>query len=99
MADTAKSATIGLISNAKFTIAGIDLSLQVHVVRQAPFQALLGRSFFAVTECKTKDCTSGDQHIMLSDPNNRNHHSKVATGIQNMLQNMLQQGFQRTSRN
>ncbi|KAL5478646.1 hypothetical protein ACEPAI_1923 [Sanghuangporus weigelae] len=99
MADTAKSATIGLIPNAKFMIAGIELSLQVHVVRQAPFRALLGRPFFTVMECKTKDYTSGDQHITLSDPNDRSRHSKVATGIRNMLRNASQQGFQQTSRN
>ncbi|KAL5526227.1 hypothetical protein ACEPAG_7566 [Sanghuangporus baumii] len=64
MADMAKSATIGLIPNAKFTIAGIELSLQVHVVRQAPFQALLGCPFFAITECETKDYTSGIRNML-----------------------------------
>ncbi|KAL5532503.1 hypothetical protein ACEPAF_6073 [Sanghuangporus sanghuang] len=98
-ADAARSSTIGMISNAKFTIAGIDVSLQVQVVPNAPFQALLGRPFFAITECETKDYTSGDQHITLTDPNDRRKQSKVATGIRTIARGPLPKGFPQASRN
>ena len=98
-ADTAKSSTLGLIPNAKFTIANVDIILQVQVVRQAPFQVLLGRPFFAVTECATKDFVSGDQHITLTDPTNRSRQCKVATGIRNVTREVSTQGFRKTSRN
>ena len=98
-ANTAKSATLGLIPNTKFTIAAIDVMLQVQVVRQAPFQVLLGRPFFAVTECETKDFVSGDQHITLTDPHDKSRQCKVATGIRNVTREIATQGFRETSRN
>ena len=98
-ADTAKSSTLGLIPNAKFTIANIDVILQVQVVRQAPFQVLLGRPFFAVTECETKDFVSGDQYVTLTDPTDRSRQCKVATGIRNVTREVSTQGFRKTSRN
>lgn len=80
-ADTGKSTTLGMIENAKFTIGGVDVMLQVQVVRHAPFEALLGRPFFAITECETKDFLSGDQHLTLTDPANRDRKCTVATGV------------------
>ncbi|KAL5536583.1 hypothetical protein ACEPAF_405 [Sanghuangporus sanghuang] len=98
-ADAARSSTIGMISNAKFMIAEIDVLLQVQVVPNAPFQALLGRPFFTIMECETKDYTSGDQHITLTDLNDHRKQSKVATGIQMIVRGPLPKGFLQVSRN
>lgn len=80
-ADAGKSSTLGRIRDARFRVAGVDLKLQVQVVSVAPFEVLLGRPFFALTKCETKDFLSGDQHITITDPRDRNRRSKVSTGI------------------
>ncbi|EJC97576.1 uncharacterized protein FOMMEDRAFT_43675, partial [Fomitiporia mediterranea MF3/22] len=67
-ADSGQAPTLGAVENVKINIAGVDIALQAQVVRQAPFEALLGRPFFAITECETKDFINGDQSITLSDP-------------------------------
>lgn len=92
-ADSGRSSTLGVIQDAKFAVAGIEVKLQIHVVRQAPFEVLLGRPFFSITECETKDFVSGDQHITLTDPRDRNRRCKVATGIRTYARVAEQQGF------
>lgn len=91
-ADANKSLTLGMIRDAKFTIAGIDVVLQVQVVSKAPFEALLGRPFFAVTECETKDFRDGNQLVTLTDPIDRSKRSKICTGIR-MFNRPDEQGF------
>ena len=85
-ADTGKSSTLGTIQNMRFLIAGIELRLQVQVVRNTPFEVLLGRLFFALTECETKDFVSRDQHITLMDPSNRARWCKVVTSVRTYIQ-------------
>lgn len=80
-ADTGKSPTLGVVQNARLRIAGVVVMLQIHVVRNAPFEILLGRPFFAVTECETKDFENGDQYITLTDPMNCSRRCQIATGI------------------
>ena len=92
-ADSGRSSTLGVIQDAKFAVAGIEVKLQIHVVRQAPFEVLLGRPFFSITECETKDFVSGDQHITLTDPRDSNRRCKVATGIRTYARVAEQQGF------
>ena len=91
-ADSGKSETLGLVNNLRFNIAGIDVELQVHVVRVAPFEVLLGRPFFAATECETKDFANGDQHITITDPNDSQVRRKVATKFKRYFQE--ETGFQ-----
>lgn len=68
-ADSNQSTTAGLVENLKFSLGGIDLLLQAHVVDGAPFDILLGRPFFRFTECQTKDHIDGTQDLTLTCPN------------------------------
>jgi hypothetical protein len=49
----------------------IDIYLQVQVMPNAPYDILLGRPFYALTECITKDFANRDQHLTVTDPNTR----------------------------
>lgn len=79
-ADSNQSVTAGVVENLKFSLGGIDLHLQVHVVDGAPFDILVGRPFFRFTECHTKDYTDGSQELTLTCPNTGNVQT-VATRI------------------
>jgi hypothetical protein len=61
--------THGRLRNICFTFDNIDIYLQVQVMPNAPYDILLGRPFYALTECITKDFANGDQHLTITDPN------------------------------
>jgi hypothetical protein len=61
--------THGRLQNVWFTIDDIDIYLQVQVMPNTPYDILLGRSFYALAECITKDFANGDQHLTITDPN------------------------------
>lgn len=94
-ANTGQVQTMGVIKGVKFRIAGINLSLHAHVVQNCPFEILLGRPFFALTECETKDFKSGDQHITITDPDDESQRRKIATSVRGYLgQHPYCPGFQ-----
>lgn len=68
-ANSQHDVTAGLIEDLKFNIGGLELYMKVHVVENAPFEILMGRPFFKLTGCITKDYTSGDQELTLTCPN------------------------------
>ena len=68
-ATTAKDPTMGRLANVRFNFHGLEVMLQVQVVRNAPCEVLLGRPFFTLTSCITRDFMDGNQHITLADPN------------------------------
>ena len=68
-ANKSKEDTLGVVENARLKIGGIEFRLQIHVVGDAPFDILLGRPFFALASCVTRDQMSGDQSVALTDPN------------------------------
>jgi hypothetical protein len=57
------------LHNIRFTFDDIDIYLQVQVMPNTPYNILLGRPFYALTECITKDFANGDQHLTVTDPN------------------------------
>jgi hypothetical protein len=63
--------THGRLRNIRFTFDDIDIYLQVQVMPNAPYDILLGRPFYALTECTTKDFANSDQHLTVTDPNTR----------------------------
>jgi hypothetical protein len=63
--------THGCLRNIRFTFDDIDIYLQVQVMPNTPYDILLGRLFYALTECITKDFANGDQHLTITDPNTR----------------------------
>lgn len=60
--------TIGMIDYLNITFGDIRVPLKVQVVETAPFEILLGRPFFALTQCTTQDFRDGEQHVTLTDP-------------------------------
>lgn len=67
-ADKSKSASLGKIPAIRLRVGTVELTMQAHVVNDAPFEVLIGRPFFAATECQTSDQKTGDQHLILTDP-------------------------------
>ena len=67
-ANTSRSTTLGAIPNVSMSIGDLELSVYVHIVEEAPFEVLLGRPFFVLTTCETKDTEDGGQVLRISDP-------------------------------
>ena len=67
-ANSSKSSTLGAIPNVSMTIGDLELTVYVHIVEEAPFEVLLGRPFFVLTKCETKDTEDGGQVLRLTDP-------------------------------
>jgi hypothetical protein len=57
------------LCNICFTFDNIDIYLQLQVMPNAPYNILLCRPFYALTECITKDFANSDQHLTITDPN------------------------------
>ena len=70
-ANKTKSETMGVLENLKISVGPVELRLQVQVMKDAPYDMLLGRPFYALAQCVTKDYTSGDQYITITDPNTK----------------------------
>ena len=69
-ANETKDSTIGEIEHLKVAIGPMTIMLTMQVVEKAPYQLLLGRPFYSLTSCLTRDYPSGEQEITLTDPNN-----------------------------
>ena len=93
-ANKTKSATMGLLENLQVTIGPVELCLQVQVMKDAPYDMLLGRPFYSLAECVTKDFSSGEQYLTMRDPNSgreitvptRNRVRKKAPGVRQDFQ-------------
>jgi hypothetical protein len=70
-ANSTVTETHGCLRNIQFTFNDISIYLQVQVMPNAPYDILLGRLFYALMECITKDFANGDQHLTITDPNTR----------------------------
>ena len=68
-ANRTKTATMGVLENLKVVVGPIELRLQVQVMNDAPYDILLGRPFYSLAECVTKDFSSGEQYLTMKDPN------------------------------
>ncbi|KAJ6478398.1 hypothetical protein C8R45DRAFT_833304 [Mycena sanguinolenta] len=68
-ANTITNTTEGLITDLTFNLQGVELALQVHVVKNTPFDLLLRWPFFRFTSCQTYDKLDGSQVIMITCPN------------------------------
>ena len=61
--------TLGIARNVRFNVGGLDLYLQVHILKNPPYKILLGRPFETLTSCVTKNRTDGSSEIFITDPN------------------------------
>jgi hypothetical protein len=68
-ANNTRDETMGKLRDVRFTFGDLDFYLQIQVVRNAPYEILLGKPFFALTTAVDKHFLNGDQHITLTDPN------------------------------
>ena len=68
-ANKSKDETMGLLQDLKVNIGGYDFYLQVQVVKDAPYEMLLGMPFFTLTQASHKHFDNGDSRLTLFDPN------------------------------
>ncbi|KAI0349335.1 hypothetical protein OH77DRAFT_1582381, partial [Trametes cingulata] len=61
--------SLGLVRNVPFCVADIVLYLQVHVIRHAAYDMLLGRPFDVLTKSVVKNFANEDQTITIRCPN------------------------------
>jgi hypothetical protein len=67
-ANAESNTTLGLVENVPVQIGPVTVLLQIQIVDRAPFEVLLGRPFFDVTNC-TEFSTSGGHHeVQIKDP-------------------------------
>lgn len=90
-ANKTKDETMGLLQDLKITIGGYDFYLQVQVVRDAPYEMLLGRPFFTLTQATHRHFDNGESRLTLLDPNT---HDRITfpTRARERIQSV--QGFQ-----
>ena len=67
-ANSSTSMTLGLAEKVPFQLGEIMFYLQVQVVEKAPFEILLGRPFFDITNCEEISRTGGRHMIRVYDP-------------------------------
>jgi hypothetical protein len=67
-ANSTTTRTLGGLRNVLFNISGMEIFLQVQVIEEAPWEVLLGRSFFTHTACETKDSPDGSSVLTLTHP-------------------------------
>src|SRR5712664_1694824 len=68
-ANKTKEETMGLLQDLKINVGGYDFYLQVQVVKDAPYEMLLGRPFFTLTQATHKHFDNGESRLTLFDPN------------------------------
>ena len=71
-ANASTSMTLGLIQNHPVQFGPITIHLQIQVVENAPFEVLLGRPFFDVTNCSETSTSGGSHEIRIKDPKTGN---------------------------
>ena len=71
--------SLGLAENVPFRIGGIIVYLQVHIIRNAAYDVLLGRPFDCITQLVVQNSRDGQQLITLTDPNDEARRLTVPT--------------------
>ena len=68
-ANKTRDQTMGLLQDLKINIGGYDFYLQVQVVKDVPYEMLLGMPFYTLTSADHKHFDNGDSRLTLLDPN------------------------------
>ena len=63
--------SLGLASNVAFQFHGITIYLQVHIIRAATYDVLLGRPFDELAKTVVQNLPGGHQTITLHCPNSK----------------------------
>src|SRR5882724_3999930 len=69
LANGQSNATMGSIPSICFSIGEVSLYCQVQVVKEAPFECLLGLPFTCLASTKCQEFPDGSAHLLLTDPN------------------------------
>ena len=69
MANGTFSHTLGIAENVPVELGGIVFYVQMHVVRDAPYQILFGRPFEKLLSTRVKNFADGRQELVIHDPN------------------------------
>lgn len=67
-ASSGRTTSLGLVEDHPVRIGPITVYLQIQVVEEAPFEVLLGRPFFDITNCTEISRQGGNHKIQLKDP-------------------------------
>jgi hypothetical protein len=67
--------TLGLVTNLPFDFDDLRVYLHAHVVRDAPYDILLGRPFDILLQTQLDNRGNEDQYITLKDPNGSKTHT------------------------
>ena len=71
-ANSTSERTEGMVEDLPVTVGKVTVYLQVHVVKNAPFEVLFGRPFFDVTNCAEISNFGGEHVIHIRDPQTGN---------------------------
>jgi hypothetical protein len=63
--------TLGLARNVRFSIGGVNVYLQVHILANPPYKILLGRPFDTFTSSVHRTKTDGTSEVVITDPNTK----------------------------
>ena len=63
--------TLGLARNVPFTVGGITIYLQIHILENPPYKVLLGRPFETLTTSTVKTKSDGATLVTIIDPNTK----------------------------
>ena len=61
--------TLGIARNICFTVGGLSLYLQVHILENPPYSILLGRPFETFTNSVVRTRGDGSSEVSMTDPN------------------------------
>ncbi|KAL7277220.1 hypothetical protein ACG7TL_009070 [Trametes sanguinea] len=79
--------SLGLVRNVPFAVADIVLYLQIHVIRNAAYDMLLGRPFDVLTKSVVKNYENEEQTITICCPNT----GQLATPPSPSLEDLLEE--------
>lgn len=63
--------TLGLARNVPFTVGGITIYLQIHILENPPYKVLLGRPFETLATSTVKTESDGATLVTIIDPNTK----------------------------
>src|SRR5882672_884329 len=61
--------TMGTIPSICFSIVEVSLYCLVQVIKEAPFECLLGFPFMSLASTQCQECLDGSAHLSFTDPN------------------------------
>ena len=86
-ANSSVAQSLGLAHNVPFRFKSIVIYLQVHVIKTAAYDVLLGRPFDCITKSSIQNNEDGSQVITLTDPNTK---KREVIPTQERMRTMLQ---------